>query len=52
MKIDYQKIPEIAAAARRQRAREIHRLIIAPLLAFFKAPKPRASRMSRSKAYC
>ena len=39
------------AAARRQRAREVHRLLVAPLLALFRRPKPRASRMIRSQAY-
>jgi len=52
MKIDYDRIPGLLAAARRERAREMHRLLIAPLMAFFRTPKPKASRMIRSQAYC
>jgi hypothetical protein len=52
MKIDYERIPALMAAARRERAREIHRLIFAPLAALFKTPRRRPSRMLRHQAYC
>ena len=52
MKIDYDRVPALLAAARRERAREMHRLLIAPLVAFFRMPKRRPSRMIRSQAYC
>ncbi|MGQ0654187.1 MAG: hypothetical protein ACT4P4_18300 [Betaproteobacteria bacterium] len=59
MPLDYRTLidnPEvldaIIVAARRERAREFHRLVMAPLFALFRRPKPRASRMLRSQAYC
>ena len=52
MNIDYDRIPALMAAARRERAREIHRLLIAPLVALFRAPPLRKSRMIHSQAYC
>lgn len=51
MKIDYSSFPALYAAARRERAREIHRLIIAPLKALFKQPRLRGSRMLRRSAF-
>jgi hypothetical protein len=51
MKIDYSTFPALYAAARRERAKEIQRLIIAPLAAFFKQPRRRHSRMIRRSAF-
>jgi hypothetical protein len=52
MNIDYNRIPALKAAARRERAREVHRLLIAPLLALFRARPLRRSRMIHRRAYC
>jgi hypothetical protein len=60
MATDYRSITEnpealsrLITAARRERAREMHRLVFAPLIALFRRPKKlRASRMIRSQAYC
>ncbi len=41
----------ILAAARRERAEAVHRLIIKPLVALLKQPPLRQSRMLRRSAY-
>ncbi len=41
----------ILAAARRERAEAVHRLIIKPLLALLKQPPLRQTRMLRRSAY-
>jgi hypothetical protein len=47
-KIDYNDLPALLTLARRERAREMYRLVFKPLLKFFERPaKPRASRMLR-----
>ena len=51
MKIDYSIIPALQAAARRERAQAIHRLIIAPFIALFVAKPVRRTRMLRRSAY-
>ena len=52
MKIDYSVIPALHAAARRERAQAVHRLLIAPVLALFaQRPPARRSRMLRRSAY-
>ena len=52
MRIDYSTIPALHAAARRERARAIHRLLIAPLVALFRARPLRRSRMLHRSAHC
>jgi hypothetical protein len=39
MRYDYSYIEAVQAKARRERAEAVHRLIIAPILALFSAPK-------------
>jgi len=51
MKIDYSIIPALQAAARRERAQAIHRLIIAPFIALLAAKPVRRTRMLRRSAY-
>lgn len=52
MKIDYSVIPALEAAARRERALEVHRLLIAPIMALFaKQPPMRRTRMLRRSAF-
>ena len=52
MKIDYSLIPALQAAARRERAQAIHRLLLAPILALFtQRPPLRRTRMLRRSAY-
>lgn len=51
MKIDYSVIPALQAAARRERAEAAYRLLIAPLIANFRAPPTRRTRMLRRSAY-
>ena len=51
MKIDYTALPVLYAAARRERAQAIHRLIVAPVIAFFARPPLRRTRMLRRSAY-
>jgi hypothetical protein len=50
MKIDYSRIPALMAAARRERARAIYRLLIAPLIAQFSARPVRRAPMLRRSA--
>ena len=52
-KIDYDEVLRLQAAARRERAHEMYRLLVAPLLKLLEQPaKPRASRMlSRRTAF-
>ena len=50
---DPDALDAVLAAARRERAREMHRLLVAPLLALFRRRPPlRRSRMIRSQAHC
>jgi len=52
MKIDYSVIPALQAAARRERALAVHRLLIAPIMALFaQRPPLRRTRMLRRSAY-
>lgn len=52
MKIDYSRIPALMAAARRERAAAVHRLIIATLMALFdRRPVRVTTRMLRRSAY-
>ena len=59
MATDYRSITEnpealsrLITAAHRERSREMHRLVFAPLLAaLFRRPKLRASRMIRRQAF-
>lgn len=59
MALDYRKLIEdpdalaaAYAAARRERAREVHRLVVAPLLALLRRPPRRRTRMIPSQARC
>jgi len=51
---DPDALDAVMAAARRERAREMHRLLVAPLLALFRRrPKQlRRTRMIHGRAYC
>ena len=52
MKIDYSVITALRAAARRERAQAVYRLLIAPLVAQFRARPDRApTRMLRRSAF-
>jgi len=51
MIIDYSTFPALYAAARRERARAIHRLLIAPFIALFARPPLRHTRMLRRSAF-
>ena len=56
MKIDYDALPALYAAARRERAQAVYRLLIKPLVALFKATPARHrplrhTRMLRRSAY-
>ena len=58
MKLTYEAIQKdpalvdkLVAAARRERAQAVYRLIIAPIIAFFRAPPRRRSRMIRRSAF-
>lgn len=49
---DPEAIAALLAVARRERAREVYRLLFAPLIAFLRRPKFRRTRASHSRAYC
>ena len=56
MKIEYIALPTVYAAARRERAQAVYRLIIAPLIAFFAGlfvskPPVRRTRMLNRSAF-
>ena len=51
MRIDYSTFPALHAAARRQRAQAISRLIIAPIVALFRERPVRRTRMLRRSAF-
>ena len=51
MKIDRTDLPSLILAARRQRAHEVYRLVIAPLIAAFKEQPVRRTRMLRRSAF-
>jgi hypothetical protein len=48
MRYDYSYIQSVQSRARRERAEAVHRLIIAPIVALFSAPK--AEKRSRHAA--
>jgi hypothetical protein len=44
MKLDYSFVEQAQARARRERSEAVHRLIIAPIVAFFNRPAPKLPR--------